>query len=156
MDGNGPDCKSRPSVLLISSTHKQGADDAIARELFPTSISRNTTSPVDEVVLGVTTFRDPIILCLPSFRSPGLALLELYFRVITKDEDEDDVASGGRRSDLFSQAPRAIQNHSLLTNSSASVFWNSRSLLILANPQRSWAIVRARRSVLWGIDFRHI
>ena len=47
----------------------------------------------------------------PLFRSPGLALLELYFRVITKDEDEDDVASGGRRSDLFSQAPRAIQNH---------------------------------------------
>lgn len=61
----------------------------------------------------------------PLLPIPGLALLELYFRVITKDEDEDDVASGGRRSDLFSQAPRAIQNHSLLTNSSASVFWNS-------------------------------
>jgi hypothetical protein len=114
---------SCPSARYTSLTQEKGVQSAIPEEMFPCSSSWNaiicqyTRNPVEEVTLEVKTAST--IICKLTFRSTCAAVVELCFKIATKDVDEDESEndlSEDIHSEAFTQATRVIRNHPQLAN----------------------------------------
>jgi hypothetical protein len=109
-----------PSARLASLSYRQGAQELMYPNIFPTSIAWNaiagqyTASPVEEVMLAIAAIENSIIVCFLTFLSPGPAVLRLGF----KGSKRDDIymALGDRHVGIFSRASMTIRTHPLLLN----------------------------------------
>ena len=126
-----PGCKiaahiSCPSARSTSLLYEQDAYSTMPPEIFPASVSWDviarqcTASSLDEVVLEITTAKDPIITCILTFLSLGPTVLTLGFKVTTGcDEDEGGefaMTLGERHAEIVSEASMTIRTHPLLAN----------------------------------------
>ncbi|KAF9652215.1 hypothetical protein BDM02DRAFT_3183927 [Thelephora ganbajun] len=121
---------SCPSAKRTSLIHEEDLGHVMPQEVFPTSVSWNVIAPqhmasqIDEVALGITTARNFVVSCSLSFLSPGLATLELGYRMFSiyddddddDDHEESDFSLGQKHVRVFSQASKTIRNHPLLAN----------------------------------------
>ena len=112
---------SCPSARLMSFVYEQDVESEIPQEIFPTSSSWNAVGPqymastINEIVLGITAGNN-IIFCSLSFSFPGLATLELGYRMITGVGyyHESSASLGEKHSRIFSRALKAVRKHPLL------------------------------------------
>jgi len=115
---------SCPSAKCTSFVHEKDIDETTPQEIFPTLVSWNTivrqyaTSPAEEVTLEIKIDPNPVITCSLIFRSPDATVINLIFRVIASDEDEDefDLPPMEMHNEVFSQASKFIQDHPQLAN----------------------------------------
>ena len=115
---------SCPSARCTSLVFEHYAFYEPSRQAFPTSVSWNaivaqyTAGPIEEVMLSVITAWELVLSCSLSFISPGPAILELGYRAIAQEDDDNDteISLGEKHAGVVSQACVVIRNHPLLYN----------------------------------------
>ena len=122
---------SCPSARRVSLVREQNVEARVPQEVFPTW---NTIGPqymastIDKITLGITTIGEDIVSFSLSFISPGSATLELGYKMIRGDGDEDSdesiFALGWKYTEVLEHTIEAIQTHPLLRSVKRLHIWD--------------------------------
>jgi len=116
---------SCPSAMYTTLVYQGDAHSATPQEMFPSSVLWNaivhkyTKNPVEEVEFKIAFSRSSIAECSLTFRSPGPAVLNLRFQLISGDDDDEDepqIPFEELHYEIFHQASRTIRDYPFLAN----------------------------------------